>query len=711
MLTRAAIVCAIAAAGVAAAAQQVNPPTVTQAAVSEPRTDPERDPARPAVFVVGDSTVKNHGPGEGWGDHLAPFFDSRRIQVINWAMGGRSTRSFIEEGRWQRVLGQMRTGDFVLIQFGHNDQREITTDRGTIPSIGDESREVVAESTGKPTTVRTYGAYLRQYLADVTAKGAAVILLSPVPRSYWNADGTLDQVMRRHAELMRQVAEQASVPFYDLNAALADVYQAMGREQVVSRYFTVGDSTHPNTEGAAVAAATVVDGIRALPAAGLSRYLRPTALSMTSSVPRPTWARGIEGQRQADLGNGYYLNPIMSGDRPDPSILKDGDDYYMTFSSFDAYPGLVIWHSRDLVNWTPIGPTLFRNVGSVWAPELVKHEGRYFIYFPGISPNRSNYVMWADDIRGPWSEPIDLNNRRIDPGHVVGPDGKRYLFLSAGYMVQLADDGLSIVGEEKKVYPGWQFPKEWVIEGFAQEGPKIMRRGEYYYQVLAQGGTAGPPTGHMIVSARSKTLEGPWEDSPYNPVVRTQTSDEAWWSKGHGTLVEGPDGRWWMVYHAYEKGYYNLGRQTLLEPIEWLSDGWFRTAKYDPARPIPKPAPASTGSHGLALSDDFSTNKMGIQWSFYAGGIEDRDRYRYENGALVRRRGSRQPMSPLWFVTGDHAYEVEVEIDADPGATAGLLLFYNRRLYVLASRTNSSCTVTASSARARSRRTSVARCT
>ena len=120
---------------------------VVQAAVSEPRTDPVRDPARRAVFVVGDSTVKNHGPGEGWGDYLTPYFDGRRIQVLNWAMGGRSSRSFIEEGRWQRVLAQLQPDDFVLIQFGHNDQRELTTDRGTIPEIGEASQEVLNETT------------------------------------------------------------------------------------------------------------------------------------------------------------------------------------------------------------------------------------------------------------------------------------------------------------------------------------------------------------------------------------------------------------------------------------------------------------------------------------------------------------------------------------------------------------------------------------
>jgi xylan 1,4-beta-xylosidase len=403
---------------------------------------------------------------------------------------------------------------------------------------------------------------------------------------------------------------------------------------------------------------------------------------IASPAPATTWARGVEGQRQADLGDGTFLNPILAGDHPDPSILRDGDDYYMTFSSFDAYPGLVIWHSRDLVNWQPIGPALFKNVGSVWAPDLVKHNGRYYIYFPGIAPYRSNYVVWADNIRGPWSEPIDLKITRIDPGHAVGPDGRRYLFLSAGELVPLAADGLSTTGPAKKIYDGWKYPDDWVVETFAQEGPKILRRGDYYYMVLAEGGTAGPATGHMIVAARSRSIDGPWENSPYNPILRTQSSAERWWSKGHGTLVEDRAGKWWMVYHAYENGYYTLGRQTLLEPIEWTADGWFRTAGADPAAPIAKPA-GEAGPHGFAFSDDFSGNRMGLQWSFYAGDEDDRSRYRYENGALVLKAKGMSPAtaSPLWFVAGDHAYEIEVEIDADATASAGVLVFYSRKLY------------------------------
>lgn len=414
---------------------------------------------------------------------------------------------------------------------------------------------------------------------------------------------------------------------------------------------------------------------------GLTNAQEDTSLSRRSSG-EGGWPRGVEGQRKADLGNGTFLNPIIAGDHPDPSILRDGDDYYMTFSSFDAYPGLVIWHSRDLINWQPIGPTLFKNVGSVWAPDLVKHKNRYYIYFPGISPKRSNYVIWADNIRGPWSEPIDLKLTRIDPGHAVGTDGKRYLFLSAGELVQLTDDGLSTVGSPKKVYDGWKYPSDWIVETFAQEGPKILKRGDYYYMVLAEGGTAGPPTGHMIVAARSKSIDGPWENAPHNPILRTQSRDERWWSKGHGSLVEDRLGKWWMVYHAYENGYYTLGRQTLLEPIEWTADGWFRMAGADPSRPIAKPA-GDVVRHGVPFSDDFSRPKMGVQWSFYAGDAADRDRYRYENNSLVLRAKGTNPAdsSPLWFVNGDHAYEMEVEIDADRGASGGLLVFYSRKLY------------------------------
>jgi beta-xylosidase len=293
-------------------------------------------------------------------------------------------------------------------------------------------------------------------------------------------------------------------------------------------------------------------------------------------------------------------------------------------------------------------------------------------------------VVQADSIRGPWSDPIDLNVGNIDPGHAVAPDGKRYLFFSAGFMAPLADNGLSVTAPDKKVYDGWKYPDHWDVETFAQEGPKILRHGDYYYMILAEGGTAGPATSHMVIMARSKSMEGPWGNSPYNPVVHTANASEKWWSRGHGTLVEGPDGKqWYLVYHAYENGYYNLGRQTILEPVEWTNDGWVKASGYDVAKPIPMPAAGTAVPHGLALSDDFSTNKIGTQWSFFRPNGPISERFRYERNALVLNATGTSPKdcSPLSFVCGDQAYEIEVEIDRDEGATGGLLLFYSERLF------------------------------
>jgi len=397
------------------------------------------------------------------------------------------------------------------------------------------------------------------------------------------------------------------------------------------------------------------------------------------------WARGVEGQRKADLGDGTFLNPIVPGDHPDPSILKDGEDYYLVFSTFDAYPALRVWHSRDLVNWVPISAALNKAIGSLWAPEICKHGDTFYIYAHARTPEyRSIYVVTAKNPHGPWSEPVDLKlTRHIDPGHVVGEDGKRYLFLSGGDRVQLADDGLSTAGPVSHVYDPWHYPEDWVVESFSPEGPKVLRHGQYFYMVLAVGGTAGPPTGHMVIAARSRSVHGPWEQAPNNPIVRTNSASEKWWSRGHATPVEGPDGSWWLVYHGYENGYWTLGRQPLLDPMHWTDDGWFKADGGDLSRPICKPRGGKPSPTGLPFSDDFRTNRFGATWSFYDPGPNEMARVRYEDGAMVVKAKGTQPFdcSPLSFLVGDQAYQVEVDIEISGGAQAGLLLFYNKRLY------------------------------
>lgn len=408
------------------------------------------------------------------------------------------------------------------------------------------------------------------------------------------------------------------------------------------------------------------------------------------SKPRPTepnpgqfadqWTRTKEGSRLSDVGNGTFLNPILSGDRPDPTILRDGEVYYATFSSFDADPGLVIWQSTDLVNWSPIGPALREYIGSVWASDLCKHNGRYYIYFPA---GGKIFVTHADKITGPWADPIDLKIPRIDPCHIVGEDGKRYLFTHEGDRVRLSDDGLATDGPLEHVYDGWTYPDEWDVEGYFPEGPKLVKRGKYYYMVVAVGGTAGPPMGHMVIVSRSKSIHGPWEHAPNNPVVKTKTAAEKWWNRGHATLFEGPKGQWYMVYHGYENGYRTLGRQMLLEPVRWRKDGWFESAHSDLATPIPMPAitprPKITG-----YSDDFSKSRFGSQWSLQGGSkTEFRERVSLDRSGLVLKAKGQTPndTSPITMITGDLAYGVDIEIERDPKAEAALLLWYNNKLF------------------------------
>ena len=178
-------------------------------------------------------------------------------------------------------------------------------------------------------------------------------------------------------------------------------------------------------------------------------------------------------------------------------------------------------------------------------------------------------------------------------------------------------------------------------------------------------------------------MDGPWEDHPGNPIVRTVSAAEKWWSRGHATLVEGPAGDWWTVYHGYENAYWTLGRQTLLAPVTWSEDGWFAVGGGDLSTPLPKSVGGEAGPHGMALSDDFSTDKFGVQWSFYDPRPDERDRLGRANGVLALRGKGSAPRdaSPLTFVQGDLAYEIECEVEIDEGVTAGLVLFYDRALY------------------------------
>ncbi len=342
---------------------------------------------------------------------------------------------------------------------------------------------------------------------------------------------------------------------------------------------------------------------------------------------------------------------IFPGDYPDPTIMRDGKDFYMTHSCFTYYPGLLVWHSTDLVNWEPISRAVQDQSYSIFAPDMCKVGDKYYIYYP--SSDGRNFVVTADKPEGPWSEPIQIRVSGIDPGHVVAENGKRYLYTNNGHVVELTDDGLAAAGRNQKVYDGWEFPSDWETEGMWLESPKLVKRGDYYYLISAEGGTAGPVTSHMCVVARSKSALGPWENSPYNPMVHTYSGTEEWWSKGHGTLIDDADGNWYIVYHAYRNSFHTLGRSTIVESVEWTKDGWPVLAEKDGAK-----WDNSGFVTDLNYLRDFSNP---IMWAKWEPGFQD---------------------GTLWTTTAiDKSYEIQAEFSLAEGSKAGLYLFYNEEAH------------------------------
>lgn len=394
------------------------------------------------------------------------------------------------------------------------------------------------------------------------------------------------------------------------------------------------------------------------------------------AVSQMVFATSLSAQSTGNNGKkDLFINPVLGGDYPDPSVVRVGADYYMTHSSFNYYPGLLIWHSTDLIHWSRVSHALFQNVGSVWAPDLVMYKGTFYIYFPA---GGTNWVVTAKSPEGPWTSPVDLKLKGfIDPGHVVGPDGSRYLYLSKGYIVKLSADGLSTAGAPEYTYGGWEFPASWSTECFCLEAPKATVRNGLYYLTVAEGGTAGPATSHMVVSARAKTPFGPWENSPYNPVIHTADRSEVWWSQGHGTLVDDISGKYWVLFHGYKKGFHTLGRQTLMMPVIWDEKGWYRVPdNIKSGDHITRPAGVASPD-GTGLSDDFGGEKPGLQWQFYKD--YSPARFRTEDGKLLMsaKGSSFENSYPLLVNCGDERYEVIAEFTLKGNVTAGLCLYYN----------------------------------
>jgi len=294
-------------------------------------------------------------------------------------------------------------------------------------------------------------------------------------------------------------------------------------------------------------------------------------------------------------------NPILKGFNPDPCICKAKGKYYIATSTFEWFPGVQIYESCDLVNWklkcAPLNNVEYLNLkgipdsAGIWAPALSFYEDTFYLVYTiakqidGYFKDVPNYVITSKNIEGPWSEPVFINASGFDPS-MYHEDGKHYVINPQwdprpleghnkfnGLVLQEFDLEKGMVGESKMVFPG---------SGTGGcEGPHIMKKDGYYYIIAAEGGTGRH---HSICVARSENIWGPYEVSPYHPLITAWEKDTILKKSGHGNFVETDDGEWYMTHlcarYLNNKDVCVLGRETALQRLEWI-DGWPRMIQGD----------------------------------------------------------------------------------------------------------------------------------
>ena len=278
--------------------------------------------------------------------------------------------------------------------------------------------------------------------------------------------------------------------------------------------------------------------------------------------------------------NEGYKNPVISGFYPDPSVCRVGDDFYLVNSSFQFFPGVPIFHSKDLVNWEQIGNVLNRpsqlylkdaaSWAGIYAPTIRHHEGTFYMITTNCS-DKGNFIVHASNPAGPWSDPIWLKQGGIDPS-LYFEDGKCYLVSNPADCIYLSEINPKTgeqLSESKALWTG--------TGGRYPEAPHIYKKDGWYYLLISEGGTE---MGHKVTIARSKNIDGPYTPNPSNPIlthIDQQAQSNPIQGTGHADLVQAQDGSWWMVFLAFRQqsgAHHLLGRETFLAPVTWEKNAW-----------------------------------------------------------------------------------------------------------------------------------------
>ena len=342
-----------------------------------------------------------------------------------------------------------------------------------------------------------------------------------------------------------------------------------------------------------------------------------------------------------------FQNPVIPGFHPDPSICRAGDDYFLVNSSFAYFPGVPLFHSRDLVHWRQIGHCLTHpsqlpltratTSGGIFAPTIRYHNGTFYMVTTNVT-HGGNFFVKTDDPFREWSEPIWLAQNGIDPS-LFFHDG--HVYLTSSGVPDEADTEVKVQGiiqSEIDIDSGLLLTKSrliWAGTGGAYpEGPHVYQIGDHFYLMIAEGGTE---YGHTEVIARSSSPYGPWESCPHNPILTHRSVHSPIQALGHADMLQAHDGSWWMVclgIRPNQPQVHHLGRETFLAPVEWDSAGWPHVG-YESRIELKMESPRLTPVEWdlPAVRDDFDGQALGVKWNFL-GNPDPQD------WSLTRRSGA-----------------------------------------------------------------------
>ena len=352
---------------------------------------------------------------------------------------------------------------------------------------------------------------------------------------------------------------------------------------------------------------------------------------------------GMIGMITFNLFADGFRNPVIPGFYPDPSVCRVGDDYYLVTSSFEYFPGVPVFHSKDMINWEQVGHCLTRDTqvdlskcnfsAGIYAPTIRYHNGTFYMVTTNVSGGGNFYVTTTDP-EGEWSEPIWVKQGGIDPTLFWDDDGTCYFMSNGGDEGGIAISKIDIKTGKLLTPP----VTVWKGEGGRfPEAPHIYKKDGFYYLLIAEGGTE---YAHSVTIARSNNLFGPYEGSPSNPILthsKRSAQNSPIQGVGHADLIQAHDNSWWAVFLGFrpiQQYHHNLGRETFLAPVSWPKNGWPVingdapiTLEMDcptlPLHPVPP----------LPVRDDFNQEQLALQWNYLRNPIK-------QNYSLTDKEGT-----------------------------------------------------------------------